>query len=78
MVEVCVKAYEVLNDFKYLHFAKNAFLWYSGKNILGLPMIDNLTGGVYDGLESQGVNQNEGAESVLSYILACLALKEIE
>ncbi len=40
-------------------------------------MIDNLTGGVYNGLESQKVNQNEGAESVLSYILACLALKEI-
>ena len=78
MVEVCVKAYEVLKDPKYLHFAKTAFLWYSGKNILGLPMIDNLTGGVYDGLESQKVNQNEGAESVLSYILACLALKEIK
>lgn len=78
MVEVCVKAYEVLNDPKYLYFAKNAFLWYSGKNILGLTMIDNLTGGVYDGLESQKVNRNEGAESVLSYILACLALKEIE
>ena len=78
MVEVCAKAYEVLKDPKYLHFARTAFLWYSGKNILGLPMIDNLTGGVYDGLESQKVNQNEGAESVLSYILACLALKEIE
>jgi len=77
-VEVCVKAYEVLNDPKYLHFARTAFLWYSGKNILSLPMVDNLTGGVYDGLESQKVNQNEGAESVLSYILACLALKEIE
>ncbi|MCJ7829581.1 hypothetical protein MUP50_00630 [Patescibacteria group bacterium] len=78
MVEACAKAYEVLKDPKYLHFARTAFLWYSGKNILGLPMIDNLTGGIYDGLESQKVNQNEGAESVLSYILACLALKEIE
>ena len=77
MVEVCVKAYEVLKDPKYLHFAKTAFLWYLGKNILGLPMIDNLTAGIYDGLESQKVNQNEGAESVLSYILACVALKEI-
>jgi len=77
MVEVCVKAYEVLKDPEYLHFARTAFLWYSGKNILGLPMINNLTGGVYDGLKSQKVNQNEGAESVLSYILACLALKEI-
>lgn len=78
MVEVCVKAYEVLKDPKYLHFARTAFLWYSGKNILGLPMIDSLTGGIYDGLKSQNVNQNEGAESILSYIRACLALKEIE
>ncbi len=64
MVEVCVKAYEVLKDPKYLHFAKTAFLWYLGKNILGLPMIDNLTGGIYDGLESQKVNQNEGDEQL--------------
>ena len=78
IVEVCVKAYEVLKDPKYLHFAKIAFLWYSGKNILGLPMIDNLTGGIYDGLKSKKINQNEGAESVLSYVLACLALKEIK
>ena len=78
MVEVCARAYEVLKDPKYLHFARTAFLWYLGKNILGLSMIDNLTGGLYDGLESQKVNQNEGAESVLSYILACLALKEIK
>lgn len=78
MVEVCVKAYKVLKDPKYLHYAKTAFLWYSGKNILGLKMIDSLTGGVYDGLNSQNVNKNEGAESVLSYILACLALKEIK
>ena len=41
-------------------------------------MIDNITGGVYDGLEPQKVNENEGAESILSYILACQALKEIK
>jgi len=78
MVEVCAKAYEVLKDPKYLHFAETAFLWYSGKNIVGLSMIDNITGGVYDGLEPQKVNENEGAESILSYILACQALKEIK
>lgn len=78
MVEVCVKAYQVLKDPKYFHFAQTAFLWYSGKNILGLSMIDNKTKGIYDGLESHNVNQNEGAESILSYILACLALKEIK
>lgn len=78
MVEVCVKAYEVLKDIHYLHYARTALLWYSGKNILGCSLIDAATGGVYDGLQSHGVNQNEGAESILSYILACLALKEIE
>jgi hypothetical protein len=75
MVEVCIKAYEVLKDPRYLRFAKAAFLWYSGKNILGLSMIDRLTGGVYDGLEKKEINLNQGAESLLSYLLAYLSFK---
>jgi len=76
-VEVCVKAYEIIKDPQYLYFTKQAFLWYSGKNIKKISLIDKSTGGIYDGLESQKVNQNEGAESVLSYILACLVLKKL-
>lgn len=75
MVEVCALAYKITQDKKYLDFANKAFEWYGGRNIDGINLIDTESGGIKDGLEPNGVNPNEGAESVLSYILACLALK---
>lgn len=76
-VEVCVMAYEVTHEKKYLDFALKAFEWYSGRNILGIDMLNKSTGGIKDGLEEWGVNPNEGAESILSFALACLALKKV-
>lgn len=75
MVEVYTLAYEVTKNKKYKDLAEKAFEWFFGKNILGIKMIDEVTGGVYDGLEQNGANKNQGAESVLSYLIAA---KEIE
>lgn len=75
-VEVCALAYEVTQNKKYLHFAIKALEWYSGQNILTFDLINKNSGGVKDGLEEWGINPNEGAESILSYGLACLALKK--
>ena len=76
-VEVCSLAYEITHQKKYLDFALKALAWYNGRNILEINMVNSVTGGIKDGLESWGVNPNEGAESILSYALACLALKKI-
>jgi len=70
MVEACCLAHKITKEKKYLDFAKKAFDWYHGKNILKAEMVDRSTGGVYDGLEEEGVNLNQGAESLLSYLLA--------
>jgi len=78
MVEVCCLAYKITTEKKYLEFAHKAFEWYGGRNVKHLSLIDEKSGGIKDGLESYGVNPNEGAESILSYILACLALQSIE
>ena len=75
MVEACVKLYQIIKETKYQQLANTAFSWYSGQNILCLSLIDNLSGGIYDGLEIGSVNKNEGAESILSYIAAYLALE---
>lgn len=40
--------------------------WFEGSNDLGLPMWDPATGGGFDGLHVDGVNQNQGAESTLA------------
>ncbi|NGM61707.1 hypothetical protein G5B30_07225 [Sphingobacterium sp. SGG-5] len=48
----------------------DSFAWFFGKNILGLSVYDKGTGGCHDGLDSHGVNMNQGAESTMSFWLA--------
>jgi hypothetical protein len=42
--------------------------WFMGANDAGAPMWDAQTGGGFDGLRSDGVNLNQGAESTLAFI----------
>lgn len=75
VVEACTEAFAVTKEEKYLDWARKALAWYHGRNILGSEMVDQDTGGVYDGLEEEGVNLNQGAESILSYLLARLSFE---
>jgi hypothetical protein len=52
--------------------AELAFLWFHGRNRLGVPLVDAF--GPMDGLTPQGPNRNRGAEALLSYLLAWQAL----
>ena len=45
--------------------ARRAFEWFLGRNRLHLPLYDFATGGCSDGLGSEALNRNEGAESTL-------------
>lgn len=75
MVEVYIMAYKITKDKKYLGLASKSFDWYKGKNILGLKMINEKTGGIFNGLNQDGtINPNQGAESVLSYLIAASEL----
>lgn len=78
MVEVYMLAYEVTKNKKYINLAMKAFDWFLGKNVLGLSLINEKTGGVYDGLEKEGVNLNQGAESVLSYLIAAKEMEKLD
>ena len=49
--------------------------WFFGKNDLRLSLYDPETGGCGDGLTETGVNQNQGAESTLAYVLCSLAVE---
>jgi hypothetical protein len=42
--------------------------WFMGVNDAGSPMWDPETGGGFDGLRSDGVNLNQGAESTLAFV----------
>ena len=76
-VEVCVTAYEATGDVKYREYAEKAWEWYEGRNVMGLSLIDEQTGGIRDGLHRDRCNLNEGAEAVLSFILAGISLSKL-
>jgi len=74
MIGGCVEAYECTHDEEWIELATTCFDWYLGKNDRQLKLYDHSSGGCRDGLERDGVNENQGAESTLSYILSLLAL----
>lgn len=72
MMLACLKAYEITGDEKYRNNAKNCFQWYLGQNILNLSLINPETGGCRDGLTRFGLNENEGAESIVCWLITAL------
>lgn len=54
-----------------------AFNWFLGQNPLRQTIYNPCTSGCYDGLELNNVNLNQGAESVLSYLLARMAFENL-
>ena len=52
-----------------------AFGWFTGKNDLGLSLVNAETGSCCDGLHPGRVNKNRGAESVLSYLLGLVQMR---
>ena len=77
MVEAYNLAYKITDNKKYKKLAKIAFEWYEGRNIRKQKMINEVSGGIYDGFGKKEVNQNQGAEAVLSYLLAVSKVESI-
>jgi glycosyltransferase involved in cell wall biosynthesis len=68
------RAYAVTNDAHYLRRMREAFSWFVGSNRLGLALYDPSTGGCRDGMGVSQVNQNQGAESTVCFLLALLQM----
>lgn len=75
LVQAYSVAYRVTGQRQYMDLAETAFNWFLGQNIAGLPLYDETTGGCRDGLTPNGVNPNQGAESLLAYLLSRLAME---
>ena len=67
-------AYAATGDSRYLARMRQSFEWFLGANRLGLSLYDPTTAGCRDGLEASGVNENQGAESTVSFLLALLTM----
>jgi len=74
MIGACVEAYECAQGDKWIELASTCFDWYLGKNDQQIKLYDHATGGCRDGLQQSGANENQGAESTLSYVLSLLAV----
>jgi hypothetical protein len=70
LASACVDAFRASEDERFRRWATLAYQWFAGRNVRNQPMIDPETGGCYDGLRPDGVNPNQGAESLLAWLLA--------
>jgi hypothetical protein len=77
-VSACLEAYRVTKDPQWREHAQVAFSWFLGKNDLQAPLYDPATGGCRDGLHPDRMNENQGAESTLSFLMALLEMQAAE
>jgi hypothetical protein len=74
-ISACLVAYQVTHEEFWRTEARRVFAWFLGKNDLRVPLYDPTTGGCKDGLHPDRVNENQGAESTLSFLMALLDMQ---
>ncbi len=74
MVDACIEAFDITRDEEWITYAYRCLNWYQGDNELHISLYDHATGGCRDGLQVQSVNENQGAESTLCWLMALLAI----
>ncbi len=77
MVLAFRSAFLATGDHHYVRRMRESFAWFLGSNRLGLSLYDFSTAGCRDGLTRDGMNENQGAESTLSFLLALLAVIDL-
>ena len=77
-IAACLVAHRVTAERHWLDEAWSAFRWFLGANDLEIPLYDPATGGCKDGLHPDRVNENQGAESTLSFLMALLDMQSLE
>lgn len=74
MVLLFHQAFHYTKNKAYLNQLYSSFMWFLGENNMRMSLYDFETKGCCDGLESYGVNRNQGAESTLAYLVAHLTV----
>jgi glycosyltransferase involved in cell wall biosynthesis len=77
-ISACLEAYRGTGDPRWQKEVKRAFEWFLGRNDLNLSLYDPDTGGCYDALHADRLNENQGAESTLAFLQASLELRLAE
>lgn len=72
LIDACLDAYAETGDKKWFNESEKCLGWFLGHNDLQQPVCDCKTGGCCDGLQHQGVNRNQGAESTLAWLISLI------
>ncbi len=68
LAAACARAHAVTGAARWASTVELARTWYLGANDANTPLLDRETGGCADGLRADGVNRNQGAESMLALL----------
>jgi len=74
-ISAAFAAWRATGDADWLETAKDAFLWFHGRNDLRVDLVDEATGACRDGLHADRANENRGGESAVSYLLALVEMQ---
>jgi len=74
-VSACLEAYRATGDDRWRMEAWSAFNWFLGDNDLQIALYDPTSGGCRDGLHPERVNENQGAESTLAFLMAQVEMR---
>jgi glycosyltransferase involved in cell wall biosynthesis len=77
-VSACLQAYRTTGEARWRTEAWCAFNWFLGDNDLQIALYDSGTGGCRDGLHPDRANENQGAESTLSFLMALLEMHTLQ
>jgi len=75
-VQACLAGWRATGEEHYREWAQLGLDWFFGRNVHALALYDPSTGGCFDGLTAEGLNQNQGAESCVVFLSAYLAMIE--
>ena len=78
MVSAAIEALAATKEPAWCEQAHLAFDWFLGRNDLGQPVYDTRTGGCHDGLQENRLNENQGAESTLAFLLSLAEMQSLE
>ena len=77
-ISACLAAWRADDSSEWPAGAMRAFGWFLGENDLQTPLVDPDTGGCSDGLHPDRLNENKGAESLLSYLLGLVEIRQFK
>ncbi len=75
MVSACLEAHRLTGQARYLERARHAFHWFLGENPREAQVYDARTGGCRDGIHVDRLNENQGAESTLAFLMALAEMR---